>query len=62
MTMNDRISKMPPWDMARISREIHDALTAMGLSERTVDKLHYEAMGAKLRDVRRLIDVKPYLG
>lgn len=61
MTKNDRICKMAPWAMAKISREIYDALSAMGLGETTVDKLHYKAMGGKLKDVEKFIDIKPYL-
>lgn len=61
MTRNDRICKMPPWTMARISREIYDALNMMGLGPSTVEKLHYKAMGGKLKDVERIIDIRPYL-
>lgn len=61
MNLDDRIPKMPPWTMGKISREIFDALKAKGYSESKVDKLHYKAMGGTLRDVSNLIDVKPYL-
>ena len=61
MTSRDRVSKMPPWTMARFSREVYDALRKMGLGESTVDKLHYTLMGGRLKDAARFIDIKPYL-
>ena len=62
MTRNERICKMPPWTMGRISREVYDALVAMGIGERTVEKLHYAVMGGRLKDAAKYIDIRPYLG
>ena len=62
MKLNDKICKMPPWFMAEISRDIFDALEAMGLGERTIEKLHYELMGMRLKDAAEYVDVKRYLG
>jgi len=62
MKLNDRISKMPPWNMGRISREIYDALRALGLKDKAVDRIHYDLMGKRLKDAAEYIDVRPYLG